>query len=683
MAKHGSKSESIIFQHYKERKGKVEMKITHVHIENFRNLKDFDADFSDKTVISGQNATGKTTVRNAIFYALTGKLADGSATDNIRPHDESGNDIDNVDIVVELTLDVDGRKVVLKKVEKQKWTKHKGSEAPTFEGNVTEYSINDIPKKAKDYAEFIQNIASPEILLHGTNAAALLNLDTKKRRAILMGLASDVNMEIVAQNNSKYESILPILADGTIDELISRSRKVIKEKNEELKSIPVRIDELSKMIVERDTAELELLKNSLKESIAKVEESMKSGDNRKEISDLEDKHMDVIFQINDIKRKVHEESENNRHKLNSDMAQAEMKLSRCHNSISLNNEKLADYQDAIKANKARIEALKPEYKELKESAFDESKWVFDESTTICSLCGQKLPDAKIAELKKDFASKKEAAVKAFQGNRNAKLEAIKNEGNGLANKNKELDTDAALLIAELDKLNKEMESINKEIADFKSQLALLPTEEAMLSENSQYKKLLDIEDRISEEVKRLEAAVPDTSELEDRKAVLETQLNDVVGQLAKVAQNVEIEDRIKELTARQRQIAQQVADAEQQRDLLEALNKEYVEVTTSEINKNFKYVSWRMFKQNITNSGYEQICEPVVGGTSYYRGLNHGARILAEVDICSSFQDLGGVKLPITIDDAESVDEWRLPEINRQIVVFRRTDDKELTVKNL
>jgi len=39
--------------------------------------------------------------------------------------------------------------------------------------------------------------------------------------------------------------------------------------------------------------------------------------------------------------------------------------------------------------------------------------------------------------------------------------------------------------------------------------------------------------------------------------------------------------------------------------------------------------------------------------------------------------------LPITIDDAESVDEWRLPEIDRQMIVFRRTDDKELIVKNI
>ena len=659
------------------------MKIKHIHLENFRNLTSFDADFSDNTLVCGKNASGKSTVKNAILWILTGKLSDGSAADNIRPHDEDGNAIDYVDIVGELKVEHEGREITLKKVEKQRWTKHRGSESPIFEGNETTYEINSIPKKARDYAAFLAEIADPDTMLYGENATAFLNLDTKKRRAILMGLASNVSMDTVAKSNPKYESILPILADGTIDELISRSRKVIKEKNEELKSIPVRIDELSKMIVERDTAELELLKNSLKESIAKVEESMKGGDNRKEINDLEDKHMDVIFQINDIKRKVHEESENNRHKLNSDMAQAEMKLSRCRNSISLNNEKLADCQDTIKANKAKIEALKPEYKELKESAFDESRWVFDESTTICSLCGQKLPDDKIAELKKDFASKKEAAVKAFQDNKNAKLEAIKNEGNGLANKNKELDTDAALLIAELDKLNKEMESINKEIADLKSQLALLPTEEVMLSENSQYKKLLDIEDRIGEEVKRLEAAVPDTSELKEKKASLEAQLNDVVGQLAKVAQNVEIEDRINELTARQRQIAQQVADAEQQRDLLEALNKEFIEVTTAEVNKYFKTIKWRMFEQNITNAGFMAVCIPTVNGCDYYNGLNYSDRLLAEIDISLAFQNVGGVELPIMVDNTESIDDGRLPDVGRQMVVFKRTDDKELTVKNI
>lgn len=659
------------------------MKITHVRIENFRNLTSFDADFSDNTLVCGKNASGKSTVKNAILWILTGKLSDGSAADNIRPHDKDGNVIDYVDIVGELKVEHEGREITLKKVEKQRWTKHRGSESPIFEGNETTYEVNAIPKKARDYAGFLAEIADPDTMLYGENATAFLNLDTKKRRTILMGLASNVSMDTVAKSNPKYESVIPILADGTIDELISRSRKVIKEKNEELKSIPVRIDELSKMIVERDTAELELLKNSLKESIAKVEESMKSGDNRKEINDLEDKHMDVIFQINDIKRKVHEESENNRHKLNSNMAQAEMKLARCRDSISLNNQKFVECQNAINKNKARIEALKPEYKELKGLVFDESKWVFDESTTICSLCGQKLPDDKIAELKKDFASKKETAVKAFQDNKNTRLESIKIEGNGLTNKNKELESDASLLTAELNKLDAEKDSINKEIADLKSQLALLPTEEAMLSENSQYKKLLDIEDKISEEVKKLEAAVPNTSELEDRKAVLEVQLNDVVGQLAKVAQNVEIEDRIKELTARQRQIAQQVADAEQQRDLLEALNKEFIEVTTSEVNKHFRTIKWKMFEQNITNAGYTAVCIPTVNGCDYYNGLNYSDRLLAEIDISLAFQNVGGVELPIMVDNTESIDDGRLPDVGRQLIVFRRTDDKTLMVKKV
>ena len=39
---------------------------THIHIENFCNHKEFDADLFDKTLVSGHNKAGKSTIRNAI-----------------------------------------------------------------------------------------------------------------------------------------------------------------------------------------------------------------------------------------------------------------------------------------------------------------------------------------------------------------------------------------------------------------------------------------------------------------------------------------------------------------------------------------------------------------------------------------------------------------------------------------
>lgn len=46
------------------------MKLSHIHIENFRNLKDLEVDFAGVTVLIGENNVGKTSVLDAIRMAL-------------------------------------------------------------------------------------------------------------------------------------------------------------------------------------------------------------------------------------------------------------------------------------------------------------------------------------------------------------------------------------------------------------------------------------------------------------------------------------------------------------------------------------------------------------------------------------------------------------------------------------
>ena len=658
------------------------MQIKHIHIENFRSIKEFDADFNGNTLVSGANEVGKSTIRNAIFYVLLNRLADGSSPDNIRPHDKEGKDIDNVDITVELTLDINGQEVTLKKTEKQKWTKHRGSESPTFEGNVTSYEISGIPKKQKDYQAFIDSLIDSETLLYGTNAQAFLGLDQKKRRAKLMTLASDKSLEDIAKQDSKYEPLLPMFQYGTIDELLARSRKIIKEKNEELKMIPVRIDEISKQLVEVDTASLEQQRKQLKEEIAKVEAEMSSGNNKAMLDELGQKKMTLMFDMNEAKRQAHEVLMSKRHNLNSRVSALEISEEGITTGISNMKRQISMWEKTIAENTAKIEELKPEYAEAKNSSFDESKWVFDDSTTICSLCGQVLPQDKIEALKSEFNAKKEKEKNAFEVHRKMTIERIKEDGNSRAQENTELKKKVAEKNGEIEEKEKVLELARQELAKVKSELALLPTDiDLDKIENYQTlkKELIDVETQI----KALETATSDNTVLESKKDSLEQELEHINEQMAKVHGNADIEQRIVELTAQQRTVAQEIADEEKTRDLLESLNRLYVEVTTDAINSHFRFIKWKMFKQNITNSGYEAICEPTYNGTGYFKGLNHGARLLCEIDLCMAFQNMAGKKLFITLDDAESVDSWRLPELDRQLIVFRRTDDKELKVKLL
>ena len=48
-----------------------------------------------------------------------------------------------------------------------------------------------------------------------------------------------------------------------------------------------------------------------------------------------------------------------------------------------------------------------------------------------------------------------------------------------------------------------------------------------------------------------------------------------------------------------------------------------------------------------------------------------------------AFQKKYATTLPIIIDDSESVDGWKIPELDRQLIVLRRTNEKELTIQEL
>lgn len=57
--------------------------------------------------------------------------------------------------------------------------------------------------------------------------------------------------------------------------------------------------------------------------------------------------------------------------------------------------------------------------------------------------------------------------------------------------------------------------------------------------------------------------------------------------------------------------------------------------------------------------------------------------MLTEVDICRAFQKAASVNFPIIIDDTESVDDWRIPQIDNQLIMLKHTQDKELVIENM
>lgn len=117
------------------------MKLKHIAISNFRNIKKAEYDLSDRNIFIGPNYTGKTNTLLAIYWLLTGYLLDGSSDD--ASHKPNMSDEDRKQMVcVQLTFD-DGW--CIKKNYAENWVKKRGTKEIVLDGNITEYYIGFEP----------------------------------------------------------------------------------------------------------------------------------------------------------------------------------------------------------------------------------------------------------------------------------------------------------------------------------------------------------------------------------------------------------------------------------------------------------------------------------------------------------------------------------------------------------
>ena len=674
----------------------MKMMLKSLHLENFKGSKLLDVNFTEKTKIKGQNASGKTTVFDAFTWLLFNKNSAGEEKFNVRPLDKDGKRIDNVEIKVAAVLDVDGKEVELSKIQKQNWVKKRGTDTVTLQGNVNSFEIDGYPKSEADFKAYVSGLAqSEEMFKMLTNPQYFSSLKWKEQRDILMKLVSELSDVELAQTDAKYAPLLGELEKApSTDDIRAKFSKALSEWKKKQAEIPVRIDEAEKSKVDVDVAEQELAKTDLERQIAGIDEQLKSA--YKVVDDLEQQKFELQFEINDCKRKANELLIKERRALEDKKDEATRKFNDLHKKITILERGIGD-------KKRRIEALNGEKSELGKQynaeitkvfdeapyLFDESKWVFDESTTVCSLCGQKLPEDKIEQLKADFETRKakakadaadklKAAKFSFDNHKKVELNRISTLGN---EKKAEVEAlkdeivDAEKNFPELRKQETEQTKIENECI---KRLSELP-EEADLSANEDYEALMKKEADLQAQIDSARANSTDTSALEQKKSELEIALEDAKAIIAQAAKNVEVDERIAELQAEQKEIGQKVADQEQMLYLLEEFIRFKLNKVSESINSHFKTVNFKLFEMQL-NGGLKDCCECTVNGVPYST-LNSGHRIVAGLDIIRSLSELYGVSVPIFVDNAESLNEFNVPDMDAQLILLSVSEDKQLKVE--
>lgn len=643
------------------------IQIKHLKLVNFKGVRDLEIDFNDTvTTISGRNGSGKTTVLDAFTWLLFGKDGLDRKQFNLKTLDENGVAIPQLPHEVSAIICVDGKEIKLCRRYNEIWRRRQGTRLPEFDGHEEERIFDDVPCSVREWADKINAIVEESVFKFITIPSYFPTRKPEVQRKMLFDMAGRISDEEIAASNPTFQKLLKDL-DGKTMEEYKRSINAKKSKlKDEAKDIPARINERKRSMPEaEDWGQLEAELKKYEEEQAGIDkqlgditEAHRAEDKRRnglseKLSDLESKRQKRVF---DIKQEV-----------SKSYYDALQKRGEHSSAISL---KEADL-DALNASRELLEKKIEAFKRTRQNLLEEWKQinaetlVFDDAEFICPTCKRPLDP-------EDIESKKDELRANFNRRKSQSLE--ENKRKGLENKEKMEKTEK-----ELEETNGKIKTLTEEIEKMKAVTFDEVTEPDASEAIANDAELKGIDSEIEKVKAELETEAPaqDTTELQQRKSEISDAITNIKIRLAKREDIEKDQKRIDELEGQLRTLNDGIAQYEGIEMTMLEFSKAKASAIEGRVNSMFRLVRFKMF-DTLVNGTEVETCVATVNGVPYGDGLNSAQCINGGIDIINAICNHVGVRAPIFIDNAESVNE--LLATDSQLVRLVVSNDKQLTI---
>ena len=669
------------------------VKIESLMLNNYRCFsgeREFHADFGEKTRVSGKNGSGKSTLMNAVMEVLTGKNADGTQADNVRPIVD-GQEVEGVDVERTVVLDIDGKETEIKKITKQKRERVDGVMQYVPGSNVNSYTVDGIAFNQKKLDEFIsENICPPETLLACCNPNAFLSLkSTTDMRAFLEKMAGfDLN-EYIKSLGSEFAEVEEITKGHPIEQVQKTlNKQLTDQKKDTTKAETEWKYEKAKAVDsgEDDVTRLTEQKVIYENQIAILDEQEKSLDDVMAAYDQKSKDiLDLKFEQSDIVRKANEGIVQQRKALDNEIFSMEQDKKSAENDLRMAEMDLKHASMGVERHTAEVKKAQEDWKtysgrEYPEENFEKIKAEqFDESSLICPTCGQDLPEEQAEKIRAEFEQKKAIRIKSeedireqFYQQKDKKLTEINESGNKAATDLKEAKKAKEEAERKIAELKQKITSLAMEIQQKQTELSKLP-ESVDMSDNAEYQK-------ISAKIEQAEAALHEMNNGSEQRREITNKRNGFIRECAKIDAEINNikrkkqahEEEVEKLYQTFRDSSQKEADIQRKKDILKNFSIKKNERIASMINPVFSEFQFE-FLEFTQDSNPVETCRMVSNGIEY-RDMNHSKKILVHADLLRGFQELSGLNLFVFIDDTESVNDENLPDMDRQMVLLKVTE---------
>lgn len=633
------------------------MKLLKLKLQNFKGIKNSEFDFGGiNATIYGDNATGKTTVFDSLCWLLFGKDSLDRADFEIKTL-ENGEPIHKVNHEVEAEfLNDDGNSFTLRRVYREKYSSPRGGDTK-LTGHTTDYFINEVPVKEKEYKQYINDVIAEDVFKLITNPLYFNEqYSWQNRRKLLLEISGDIKDDEVINSRSELTRLAELLNGRTVDE----QRKIVAAKkttiNKELDMIPVRIDEAL-----RNKADISASEDKLKADIKVFDEAIKKLDEQKSIIINGFNATEKRSKIDEINRKLKlRQSEvlsvykAEKQRLRGEYELLLNKLKAIESERDRYTDRAYDLRGEIERENKRIETLQAEFDVFNSQTFDES---------ICPTCKQPLPADKQAELEADFNSNKAEKLEEYQ----QLIESAKTLKANYEEQQEVMAVKADGLVTQIEQINGEYEVKFKEYESYYEPNIEDDPEYRGLKAELFLLELDDNDDADTKEVARLESEI---KELRSKQSALETELN-------KYTLNADIQKRVIELENQQQKLADEKNLLDETSFLIDEFVKAKVDLLEESINSHFEYARFKMFNI-LVNGNIEECCETTYKGVPY-RSMNNAARMNVGLDIINALTSYFNVNAPVFIDNAEAVTEF-IKCNSQTIELVVDADFKELTM---
>lgn len=653
------------------------MKLNRLKLENFQGIQSAEFRLNGQSAsIYGDNATGKTTVFNALTWLLFDKASTNAK--NFTPKTKGiDGDVHYLDHAAEAEFDIGGRNITLRKVYHENYKKKRGSATEEFDGHSVDYFIDGVPTKEKDYKLTLIAFCGSEEKMKMLTMPDYFpeQLPWEARRTILLEICGDVDDDTVISSTPELKELPAFLQMPgstiqrySVDDYKKIAQVTKTDINKQIQAIPGRIDEATRAIP--DTTGIDPVQidkniaaiNAEREALEQKKARILAGDTN--TADIRAKISEATATLAGLRADYAEQNSKANSSILNEINRIKTKsIGAINNARDARNNSERKKRELARMTELR-EQLLEEYTEVQTE-----RW--NEGAETCPTCTQRLPEENIQKLRDDFNIKK-----------SKRLEAINARGNKEASKNMiaEAQEDIIELDAQAAKYEAEAKEAEEKIKNLQEQLITPPpfeqTEEyrrvtaqidAYRAEEQEAGKTTSAEvSGLTDEIHALFAKAEEQKELKSRLRIAEGQ-----------------KERIEELKRSEKTLAEKYEKLEHGVYLCELFTKTKVSMLTERINGKFNKVRFRLFQEQI-NGGIKEDCEVMIpaedGNLVPFTFANNAARINAGLEIINTLSHHWKIEMPVFIDNAESVTQ--LLQMDTQVIRLVVSEpDKQLRLE--